>query len=179
MLPAASMATTATAPECSTTSRVAVTPPGMSTSSRRSAKILPLCSSCDEVVSKTCSATGHMLRQGIRQPTAQVSGTARVTVRPVFGVDGLVVFVMGLGDLHRQPLGGLVIHCRADERREQWMRSGGPALQLRVRLGTDQERMHLARVLDELHELAVRRGAGEPQPALRDPIPVGDVDLEP
>ena len=45
-------------------------------------------------------------------------------------------------------------------------------------LGAHQEGVHLARVLDELHQMPVRRGAGEPQSALGDPIAIGVVHLE-
>ena len=49
-----------------------------------------------------------------------------------------------LGDLDRQPLGGLVVQRRADERREQRMRPGRTALELRVRLRADVERVDVA-----------------------------------
>ena len=61
-----------------------------------------------------------------------------------------------LGDLHRQSLCGLVVQCRTDEGHEQWVRSGGTALQLRVRLRPHQERMYVSGILDELDQVAVR-----------------------
>ena len=44
--------------------------------------------------------------------------------------------------------------------------AGRARLELRVRLGADEERVHLARQLDELDQPAVRRGAGEDQAGL-------------
>ena len=49
---------------------------------------------------------------------------------------------------------------------EQRVRPGRPRLQLRVRLGGDEERVHVARQLDELDQPAVRRGAGDHQAGL-------------
>src|SRR5690625_1698235 len=121
MLSSSSSATIATAPKCSTTSRVAVAPPGMRTSSARSAKILPLCTSREETVSKTCSATGRGLFQQ--------------------GLPGAVGVVFR--DFHRKPFGGLVVDGRTDERHEQRMGSGGPALQFGMGLGADQKRVDL------------------------------------
>ena len=84
---------------------------------------------------------------------------------------------MLLGNVDRQPLVGLVVQRRADERDEQRVRPGRPALELGVRLGADDERMDVGGVLDELDQVPVRRRAGEPQPALGDAVAVGVVDL--
>jgi len=73
---------------------VAVAPPGIKTSSRRSAKILPLCSSCDDVVVKTWSATGDVFRQRFLQWVGQRLGTGAVPVGPVLGV----IVLSGMGN---------------------------------------------------------------------------------
>ena len=69
-----------------------------------------------------------------------------------------------VGDLDRQPLGVVVVQRGGDERAEQRVRPGRAGLELRVRLGADEERVHLARQLDELDQPAVRRGPGDDQP---------------
>ena len=66
---------------------------------------------------------------------------------------------------------------RPDEGDEQRVRPGGPALQFGVGLGADDKRMDVRRVFDELHQMAVGRGAGEPQTAFGDLVAVGVVDL--
>src|SRR5690625_7885054 len=85
----------------------------MRTSSARSAKILPLCTSREETVSKRCSATGRGLFQQ--------------------GLPGAVGVVFR--DFHRKPFGGLVVDGRTDERHEQRMGSGGPALPFGMEIG--------------------------------------------
>lgn len=61
-----------------------------------------------------------------------------------------------LGDLDRQQLTRLVIDGCPDECDKQWVRPGGSALQLRVGLGADNERMPIRRILDELYQVSVR-----------------------
>ena len=60
---------------------------------------------------------------------------------------------------------------------EQRMRPGRAGQELRVRLGRDEERV--AGQLGELHQVAVRRQAGEDQPGLLEGRTVGVVDLVP
>ena len=60
-----------------------------------------------------------------------------------------------VGDLHRKPFRRLVIDSRADERDEQRMRPGRPALEFGMGLGADQEGVHLTRILDELDQVPV------------------------
>ncbi len=69
-----------------------------------------------------------------------------------------------LGDLHRQPLGRVVLEGRGDERAEQRVRPRRAGLQFRMRLGAGEERVDLARQLDELDQPPVRRGTGDHQP---------------
>ena len=64
-----------------------------------------------------------------------------------------------------------------DQPGEQRVRPGRPGAQLRVRLGGHEVRVRLARQLDELHQAAVRRGAGEDQAARRDLLAVLVVHL--
>src|SRR5947209_10189108 len=127
------MATIATAPKFSTTSRVTMLPPGIRTWSVRNAKILPTCRVSDEVVSKACSTTSDGFRFGQRRLCP-------------------VVLLAAVGPLFRnfqgQPLARLVLDRSADEPGEQRMRPGGSALELGMRLSTDDERMHLRRILD-------------------------------
>src|SRR5271165_870918 len=161
-LRSSSIAAMATAPKCSTTSRVAVLPPGISTWSTRSAKILPTYTVSEETVWKSCSATGHWLMQQPLDPSRML-GAVRSALR----------------NLDRQPFGGFVIQRGADEPDKKRVWPGGPALQLRVRLGADEERVNLARVFDEFNQVPVGRGAGEPQPALGDLLAVFVVHLVP
>src|SRR5689334_10041188 len=103
----------ATAPKCSITSRRAVLPCGMRTSSVRSAKILPTYSVSLDTVSNSCSATGRGLLQQLRNL--------------VVVLDAIRVL---LGNVHaRQPFFCLVVQRRADERDEQRMGPGRPALE--------------------------------------------------
>src|SRR5215218_5722516 len=165
MLLSSSIARMATAPKFSTTSLLATLPPGIRTSSARRAKILPTYMVSDETVSKSCSATGfRFLQLRIVQLLPELLGMFRS--------------VRMLGNVHPgKSLLRLVAQGRADERDEQRMRPRGPALQLRVRLRADDERMNVGGVLDELDEVAVRRRSTEPQPALGDPVAVGIVHL--
>src|SRR5271156_6463455 len=118
------MATIATAPKCSMTSRLTILPLGIWTRSARNAKISPTCRMSDEVVSKTCSPTGN--RFGLRQ-------------RRLCGIVLLAAVRPPLGHLQGQPLARLVLDRRADEAREQRMRSGRPALEFGMGLGADHE----------------------------------------
>ena len=61
--------------------------------------------------------------------------------------------------LHRQlePGLGLPLHGRLDEAREQRVRAGRAGAELRVRLGADVVRVHVARQLDVLDQAAVGR----------------------
>src|ERR1700736_4743747 len=103
MRASSSIATTATAPSSSTSSRVTSFPPGILTRSLRRAKIFPVCRVSDDVVSKMCSATGN--RFGLGQRLGY----------PVM----LFTFVRRLfGDLHRQTLGCFVVDRRPDEANE-------------------------------------------------------------
>src|SRR5689334_4038114 len=53
---------------------------------------------------------------------------------------------------------------RLDQPGEERVRPGRPGLQLGVRLGRDEVRVHVTRVLDVLDELVVGRDAGEDDP---------------
>ncbi len=64
---------------------------------------------------------------------------------------------------------------RSDQLAEQRRRAGGPALQLRVRLGADPERV--AAQLDELDQPIVGRGARAPELGLVEARPVARVEL--
>src|SRR3979409_1782965 len=102
----------------------------------------------EETVSNSCSATGRGLLQQLPD------------------VVGMLGSVRVLSNVHAwQPLLGLVVERRADERYEQRVRPGGPALQLGVGLSSDDEGMHVGRVLDELDQVPVRGCAGELSPA--------------
>ena len=74
----------------------------------------------------------------------------------MFGAARKFVAIGVVGDLHRKSLRRLVIDGRADERDEQRMRPGRPALEFRMGLGADQEGVHVARVLDELDQVSIR-----------------------
>src|SRR6202012_937577 len=56
-------------------------------------------------------------------------------------------------------------------------RTGRPDLELGVSLCADDERVDFGRVFDELHQVAVRRGSGDPQPAFGKLVAVRVVDL--
>src|SRR5690348_12636588 len=118
----------------------------MLTSSARSAKICPTYTVSLASVSKSWSATDlRCLQRGVQ---GFHGGVGLVDVR--------------LGQVHAgQALLGLVGQRRADERGEQRMRPRGPALQFRVRLRADKERMNVGRVLDKLDQVTVGRGPGE------------------
>src|ERR1700736_449006 len=107
------------------------------------------------------------------------SPTSRWFLQQLPDIVGMLVTVcMLLGNVHaRQPFLRLVVQRCADERHEQRMRPGGSALELRVRLGADEERMDIGAVLDDLDQMSVRRRAGETQPALRDAVAILVVDL--
>src|SRR6201991_178623 len=156
------MATIATAPKFSMTSRVAILPPGIRTWSARNAKIFPTYKLSDEVVSNSCSPTGN--RFGLRQ-------------RRLCAIVLLAAVGSPLGHLQRQPLARLVLDRRADEAGEQRMRSGRPALEFGMGLGADEERVHLGRILDELDQVPVRSRPGEFQAAFGEAITAGVVDL--
>src|SRR3984957_21219289 len=100
------MATIATAPKCSMTSRVTILPPGIRTRSARNAKIFPTCRISDEVLSKTCSPMGSGF--GLRQ--------RRLRFLELFAAVGPL-----LGHLPGQALARLVLDRRADEAGEQRM----------------------------------------------------------
>src|ERR1700754_2637480 len=116
----------------------------MRTSSARNAKMFPIYRVSESTISNSCSPTSR----GLLQQLPDVVGVLdTVRVLP--------------GNLHaRQSFLGLVLQRRADERDEQGVRPGGPALQLRVRLGSDDEGVDVGGVLDELDQMAVRRSAG-------------------
>jgi hypothetical protein len=65
------------------------------------------------------------------------------------------------------------------DRREERVRAVGPALELGVRLGRDEEGVRRARQLDELDEPLVGRGARAHEPRLLEPLAVLVVDLVP
>src|ERR1700735_2734741 len=105
------MATIATAPKCSTTSRVTTLPPGIRTWSIRNAKIFPVCRISYEIVSKACSPTGDGF--GLRQRRL-----------------GRIVLLAAVGspfrNLQGQPFTRLVFDRSADEAAEKRMRPGRP-----------------------------------------------------
>src|ERR1700722_127225 len=103
------MATIATAPKFSMTSRVTTLPPGIRTWSARNAKIFPTCRLWDEVVSKTCSPTGNRFGR---------------TQRRLCGALLLAAVGWPLRHLQGPPPALLVLHRRADEAGEQGMRPG-------------------------------------------------------
>src|SRR3977135_3303369 len=114
----------------------------------------------EETVSNSCSATGRGLLQQLPDAVGML-GSVRV-----------------LSNAHAwQPLLGLVVERRADERDEQRVRPGGPVLQLGGGLSSDDEGMHVGRVLDELDEVPVRGCAGELQPAFGDAVTIFVVHL--
>src|SRR5690348_12299403 len=82
-----------------------------------------------------------------------------------------------LWDIDGEQFGVLVVDRRRYERDEQRVRPGGPALQLGVRLGAYDERMHVRRVFDELDQMPVGGRTRNPQAAFGDPVTVGVVDL--
>ena len=71
----------------------------------------------------------------------------------------------------------LALERRADESAEQRVRVVRAAAELGVRLRADVERVHVARQLDELDEVAVGRHAREHQARVGDAVAVGVVDL--
>src|SRR5689334_18551877 len=85
-------------------------------------------------------------------------GRLRCGLPGVLGLFGAGVFgaVGARNVLQRKSLAGLVVQCGTDEGGEQRMRPGRPALEFRVSLGADQERVHVRAVLDELDEVPVR-----------------------
>src|ERR1700742_4869312 len=82
-----------------------------------------------------------------------------------------------LRHLHRQQLARLVVDSSAYECREKRVRSSWPALQLRVRLGADDERVYFRRVFDEFDQMPIGRSAGNAAPALGDSITIDVGDL--
>ena len=60
-----------------------------------------------------------------------------------------------LRHFHRQQFALFVVDGRADECHKQRVRTGRPALQFGVGLSTDDERMDVRRVFDELHQMTV------------------------
>src|ERR1700730_13640166 len=114
----------------------------------------------EETVANSCSATGSGLLQQLPD------------------VVGMLGSVRVLRNVHAwQPLLGLVVERRADERDEQRVWPGGPALQLGVGLSSDDERLRVGRALDDTHHAAVGGCAGELQPALGDAVTVFVVHL--
>src|ERR1700738_2858887 len=114
----------------------------------------------EETVANSCSATGSGLLQQLPD------------------VVGMLGSVRVLRNVHAwQPLLGLVVQRRADERDEQRVWPGGPALQLGVGLSSDDEGMRVGRVLDELDQVPVGGCAGELQPALGEAVTVFVVHL--
>src|SRR4051794_28449286 len=85
-----------------------------------------------------------------------------------------VAAVSGIGRLrHLEEAGGLLaLEGGADEPLEQRVRVVRARPQLGVGLGADVERVHLARELDELDQVAVGRDAGEVQAGLGDLLAV-------
>src|SRR5215210_8570312 len=71
--------------------------------------------------------------------------------------------------------GSLQVAAGGDEAPEEWVRPQRPALELRVKLAPDEERVVFE--LGYLDESSVGRGAGEDHPGLGKGVPVAVVDL--
>ena len=156
---ASSSAMMPTAPGCRRYSRCSVAPSGavMSSWSERG-----------EVPGAQHPLGGH--RPGGRRRSAQLGrgpSSARV----------LVQLTRLCGLLDRQPGGEPAVQRRLDQPDEQRVRHGRPRLQLRVRLGGHEVRVHLVGQLDELDQLRVRRRAADHQAGLLQLAAVGVVDL--
>ena len=66
------------------------------------------------------------------------------------------------------PFGRFVFQRSADETDEQWMWTGGPALELGMRLGASEKRMYVAWILHEFDQVAIgRRANRSPLAAMR------------
>ena len=69
----------------------------------------------------------------------------------------------------------VIVQCRAEKSREQWVRAVGTALELRMVLHADVERQRCQ--LHRFHKAAVRRQAAECQPRFRQRLAVVVVEL--
>ena len=148
----------ATALSCSTTSRLAVLPSGITTSSIRTAVTAPSNTRWLDVTENSGRAVVAESLISDR-PTYLAAGRPRTVVAQASsdGSSDAYRFGHGFQRCHfiltdRQPLGFQVIQRGSDERREQRMRSGRSRLEFRVRLGGDQERMLAPVEFDELDQ---------------------------
>jgi hypothetical protein len=89
-----------------------------------------------------------------RQPGHENAVTSSARQRRHTTPDRPTLHGLGLDGQAREASFGALAR-RFHERREQWVRTIRPALELRVGLGGDEERMGLGRELDELDEQAV------------------------
>src|SRR5690349_19669135 len=154
------MARIATAPRCSTTARSCSSPVG---STMRSVRTLRNGLSQRRVDAATGQACGRSARSG----GASAPGRLGWSTGPCWGP------VSGTG----QPQLALPCQGRTDQAGEQRVRARRAGAQFRMRLRRDVIRVDLARQLDELDQVRVRRRSAEDHACLLKLRAVAVVDL--